>query len=90
MGSIVYNAIKRLNYFGHPLRLLGVQENITWLIIISAIFGGLLAPIFDPDFASATSDEGADTGGGEFFKINKMEAEKISIYSKITLDDLGL
>ena len=33
--------------------------------MISAIFSGLLVPLFDTDFASATSDEGGDTGGGD-------------------------
>jgi endonuclease YncB( thermonuclease family) len=65
MGSIICSVIKRLNYFEYSLRLLGFQENIALLIVIAAIFSGLIIPIFNSDFASATPEEGGDTGGGD-------------------------
>jgi hypothetical protein len=38
------------------------QKSIAFLIIIAAIFGGLLTPV---DFTFSTPAEGGDTGGGE-------------------------
>jgi hypothetical protein len=45
------------------------QGNIAWLVVIGAIFSGLLVPDFNTDFALATSDGGDggddnDGGGG--------------------------
>jgi hypothetical protein len=36
-----------------------------FVIIIVGIFGSLLTPILGVDFASATSEEGGDPGGGD-------------------------
>jgi hypothetical protein len=38
------------------------QKSIAFLIIIAAIFGGLLTPV---DFTFSTPAEGGDTGGGD-------------------------
>jgi hypothetical protein len=44
--------------------MLVFQKNPAFLVIIVSIFSGLLVPVFNTDFALATSGEGEDTGGG--------------------------
>jgi hypothetical protein len=43
---------------------LNFQKDIALTVAIAAIFSGLLNPVFSVDFASATSEEGGDNGGG--------------------------
>jgi hypothetical protein len=47
--------IKRLNYFGYSKLVLIFQRDIVFLVVIVAIFGGLLTPVLSIDFATATS-----------------------------------
>jgi hypothetical protein len=47
------------------MSLLALRKNVTLLVTIAAIFGGLLIPVlsFNVTFATSESEGGEDTGG---------------------------
>jgi Staphylococcal nuclease homologue len=58
--------IKSLNYLVYTKLTLSYHKNkVLFVILIVGVFGSLLTPVLSVDFASATSEEGGDTGGGD-------------------------